>query len=924
MKAVRAGGASIWLQYPEWDLTASGQLIKLVESFPLDGLVLSPLQNIFEAPVESRGQREMRRLSQLGLRAEEILYRYEVQRIRELVELLLPAYEQSNGVRGLLSIPILPICERRPAGLISAMDELWQTINRPNLVLALPCTAQGIQAFEQGLQQGYNLEIRSVLALQDFHQVRQVHRTALSQLAARGQAVNHITAVAAIDLNMIDQVVGRHLGKIAAAEGIQAERAEWLQGKAAMAIADLIMAQQEVDLGSGTTLPEASRPLRLRWDEFESVDRSPLESTIERLLGPDTIFTLNHEQISRFEGSKLSVQSRTRDMSVSRGQVEAIENLGIDVAAILYAERERIAAADLKRYEAGLQEAQTWVAGYRAELGSIQNQVADTLRHIDTKDVNRRIWEGDRTGSPERLSWLELPQVMGRYVQELTSEGVQALTEGRFETLLLVGSASQTYLQQLIASLQPSSPGLELKLLNCLDPIECRKKLSGLKPEKTLAVILDWERDEIETYYLFSYLLDWFGSQDDIEPGEHLAAVTNPGSELADIAESLGFRAVYSHETVSGLVYGPLNTETVLPATLAGINLTQVLSGEREMLRRCSVSTMIEDHPGLQLAVILASLHTAGRNKLTILFDPEAIPLSTWLAEQLDIGLRGMPTPWTIIAGEPSGSGQVYDQSRGLIYLRTNGELDKKRNSWVEAGIPVLVYQLDWREEELGRTILLWQYATAAALQLLELTPNVRTAEFDPRRTVHSLLKSWNRKSGFEDTTPLPGQLQVSIVGESAVIDPKDPASERFWAQILKTLPPDGGLRLNFFLHLPAGIRKKLRRIQRIMRDRYSLWCTIDQGRLRAHGEEAGDTSTFEVIVSVRETRDLMGPSMAVSLNTVQRAAARAAQRDASRAGHSVIHLELQDDQALRPLVETLARALDQGLDAAAQSVDSE
>ncbi|MEJ2012234.1 MAG: hypothetical protein P8X64_08425 [Anaerolineales bacterium] len=905
---------SIWLSLAGGSSIVPGELLDRIEQVPIDGIALDFVQDGSRGARSSSEQREARRLAHLGLPAGLIRSRLQLRAVRETADLLLPVFERSNGLRGLLSVPLWLPQEASSRDLSYAVEELWDGINRPNLVVALACSPAGLEAFYTCLVKGINLELRSILTLQEFNQVRQLQNRAIHKRTEKGQATGHIIAGAAIDLASIDRVVDAHLARIAEADDLQGERAEWLRGKAALATADLILAQQDASVSDGQLHDSISHRMYVRWAEtereFPSTQAIPYR---EHLFGTRSILTVDPGSIPDAARLPAVEHEYLRDISVSRAQMEAIGNLGIDIEAAMVSERERLARVMQSQEEQAIDRLDEQVRTYQAELGDMAVGLEDSLARLQAQEINRRLWESERVADREAPNWLGLPQEMSTRVRELAAWVNEEFEAHRFEALVLVGAHEQTFPLEMLLAV--TGHRMDVRILDRLDPTRCRTALRSLEPDRTAALILDWDSEHLESQYLFTYLWNWFESKLDDPPEEYFAALARPGSKLHELALQHGFHAMYSRTAVPEAACGPFNLESILPAMIAGIDAAPLLTGAREMVERCSLSAEPAEHPGLYLAAILDAVLMTGRTHLTILSDPAADPFRRWLVKQLEFPCGSPRCLWSTISAEPPARGMECEKTCALVYLRVTGGLDKQLDGWREAGNPVLIFQLDATPGDTGAAVLQWQYAVAAVVRRNGLDRTKRRSSFEARRTIDGLLKNYSQKGEFEPGWPLPEEGCVRIIGQSLTEIPGDLPLSAFWEEFMLTIEEHEGMRLNLFLHPPAGIQRRWKHIQRLLQERGRYWASLEIGRLGLSTFEAGEESAVQLILSVRKTKDITVPGIPWSFNTIQRARARAALSQAASSESPAVHVELTSKAAFKPWLEALKSVIERGLD---------
>src|SRR5256886_9014015 len=150
-------GQSIWLDYIRRDLITSGELKRLIDNDGLRGMTSNP--SIFEkAIVGSTDYSDF--LDQLiaqGLSAGDIYERIAVRDIQDAADILLPVYKSTNKRDGYVSLEVSPTLARDTLGSIEEARRLWKTVARPNVMIKIPGTPEGVPAVRQLISEGINI-----------------------------------------------------------------------------------------------------------------------------------------------------------------------------------------------------------------------------------------------------------------------------------------------------------------------------------------------------------------------------------------------------------------------------------------------------------------------------------------------------------------------------------------------------------------------------------------------------------------------------------------------------------------------------------------------------------------------------------------------------------------------------------------------
>lgn len=341
--ALVAEGQSIWLDYITRRLVHDGELRKLIEDDGLRGMTSNP--TIFQKAIAA-GDAYDEQITQLvghGKSAGEIFEQLAVKDIQDACDLFRPVYDRTEGLDGVVSIEVSPSLAHDTDGTVVEARRLWQEVDRPNVLIKVPGTAEGAVAVQQLLRDGINVNITLLFSLQNHERVMLAYLDALEQRTAAGQPVDRLSSVASFFVSRVDTLVDKLLQeRIEEAErtGDRArqERLRGLLGKAAIANAKLAYARFRELFGD-------ERFARLR-QRGAKVQRPLWASTsvknpdyrdvryVEELIGPDTVNTLPQETLKAFQDHGAVRRSVDEGLAEARATLAGLGEVGIDFDAV--------------------------------------------------------------------------------------------------------------------------------------------------------------------------------------------------------------------------------------------------------------------------------------------------------------------------------------------------------------------------------------------------------------------------------------------------------------------------------------------------------------------------------------------------------------------------------------------------------------
>ena len=350
------------------------------------------------------------------------------------------------------------------------------------------------------------------------------------------------------------------------------------------------------------------------------------------------------------------------------------------------------------------------------------------------QELVERIWSRDasiwtNSGEERWLGWLDEPKRMQERVGELRVFADEARTH--FETFVLLGMGGSSLAPEVLKR----TFGVKgLHVLDTTHPAMLRHASEFLDLQKTMFVVSSKSGTTLETRSQFDYYWEQTGGE-----GDQFVAVTDPGSELEQLAHERGMRVFAGEPTIGGR-YSALSPFGLVPAALMGLDLERILDGAVRMADACR-----GDHgPGLHLGLRLGEQWEAGRDKVCI---EETVGRFGLWAEQLIAESTGKHGKGLVPA--PGESPDGPDRQRGDV------ELDDPH--------------------EIGAELFRWEFAVAVAGSILQINPfdqpNVQAAKDKTKEVLASGEDPQLQEEGSLDEL-LAGAEPPSYVVIQAFIDP--------------------------------------------------------------------------------------------------------------------------------------------------------
>jgi transaldolase/glucose-6-phosphate isomerase len=385
----------------------------------------------------------------------------------------------------------------------------------------------------------------------------------------------------------------------------------------------------------------------------------------------------------------------------------------------------------------------------KTELGSQAPAIEAALAKMEAENIVTRIWEHDHTvWKPEpteitnRLGWLTIAERMMAEIQRMEALRNTFVGEGFSQVLLLGMGGSSLAPEVFRKTFRIGEKGLALDVLDSTDPGAVLAYAHRLELSKTLFLVSTKSGGTVETLSFFKFFYNQVMEQiSKSEAGNHFVAITDQGSRLETLAKELHFREVFINDPNIGGRFSVLSFFGMLPATLVGLDVAQLLKRATAMAAACGSDVALGKNPGALTGLLMGEQTKAGRDKITFVASPEIASFGDWV-EQLIAESTGKEGVGILpVVGEPLGSPEVYGKDRVFVYLKLDGDTsqDTAINTLQAAGHPVLVLQLK-DKYDLGGQFFMWEFATAVASYILQINPfdqpNVESAKVLARKMV--------------------------------------------------------------------------------------------------------------------------------------------------------------------------------------------
>lgn len=884
-------GQSLWYDNIQRKLLENGELKAMIERGDIRGVTSNP--TIFHNAIAKSNDYDsaLIPLAWAGWDAGKIFWQLAVEDIREACDLFMPLYKETDGGDGFVSLEVSPYFANDTDATIAQAKALWERVSKPNLMIKIPATPEGIPAVRAVIAAGVNVNVTLIFSLERYAEVMIAYLDGLEDRIAAGQPIDHVASVASFFVSRVDSKIDPKLP-----EGAP------LRGKAAVANAKLAY-----EAFSAVFTTHRWESLKLKGARVQrplwasTGTKNPAYSDtlyVDTLIGPETVNTVPPATLDAFRDHGTAEVTLTRELDETRSVFAQLKTLGIsmdDVTRELEEEGVKAFADAFTQLLATIEDRRKTAA---SALGPLADSASKLLSSPKLDSVPARIWKrdpalwaADEAGQREasnRLGWLDSPEKARERIPLYRSFADEIHKEG-IDRVLVLGMGGSSLTAEVLSSIMAGAnveAKLSLAILDSTDPFQVKQAADNFPPEKSLYIVASKSGGTTEVMAAFHYF--WELSKAD---GSRFIAITDPNTELEALALERGFRKIFSSDAQVGGRFSALTDFGLVPAALLGMDLNAMLDRADWMKRECSERGLqsAARNPGVALGAVLAAAASEGRDKLTVLADAPVYALAGWV-EQIVAESSGKNGKGILpVSLEPLDAPEVYGKDRLFIYLRQTGELDNGIAALQHAGFPVIQLPIS-NYLDVGAEFFRWMIATATACHLLGVNA------FDQPDVQDSKTRTKNKLADFQKTGKL---ADVDLVDAS---DAKS-ALEKF----LSGTQAGEFVAINAYLPRNAETIETLQRMRVAIREKTKCAVTAGFGPRFQHStgqfHKGGPNKGWFIQVVYDANDDMDIPTQGMNFGTLLRAQALGDYEALKAAGRRVLRVKLETLQEMENLL---------------------
>jgi transaldolase/glucose-6-phosphate isomerase len=930
---LQALGQSVWFDNMRRALLTSGELERMVREDGLSGLTSNP--SIFEKAIVGSTDYDPA-LAELrgtpGLDVKSVYEGLAIADLRAAADVFRQAYEATDAGDGYVSMEVSPDLAHDTDGTVAEARRLWTTVDRPNLMIKVPGTEEGIPAIRQLIAGGINVNITLLFSTKVYERVVDAYLAGLEQLRADGGDISRVASVASFFVSRIDAAIDPRVNGD-------------LQGKVGIANAKVTYARfRELFSGQRWDALSVRGALvqKVLWASTSTKNAAyPELMYVESLIGPDTVDTIPPATYESFKAHGAARVTLTDGVEEARGVLESLAEGGVDLdevtAALLDEGVEKFEQAFAKLLTSIEQSVRTPASvsvstPHRSLPNELAAQVDAVVEQWSAGGKVARLWAHDAklwTGADEAswLGWLGVAMDQLAHAHRFTAL-VDDVRAGGFRDAVLLGMGGSSLCPEVLSmTFSSQTAGLpRLRVLDSTDPQQIKTLQDELDLARTLFFVSSKSGTTLEpnifAAYFHARVTDLLGAE---EAGRRFIAITDAGSPLQKLAERDGYRAIFHGLSSIGGRYSALSDFGMIPGAACGVDVMSLLDNAERMAHACAACVPARENPGLALGALIGVCATAGRDKLTLVTSSGIRDFGAWL-EQLLAESTGKQGKGVIpVDREPLGVPDVYGSDRLFVYLRLASEHDDHQDSQVtalaNAGHPVVRIDVD-SVYELGGEFFRWEFATAVAGSIIGIDPFDQPDVEEAKVAARQLTDAYEKAGWLPDLEPFyEGEGFALFADEHDASEIRkaahqDGSFDGFLRAHLGRVEPGDYVALLAYLPMTRENEWLLSEIRVLIRDHLHVATCVGFGPRFQHSTgqvyKGGPDSGVFLQITCHDSVELTVPGHSYTFGTVKEAQARAdfdvlakRERRALRA-----HLAAEATEGLHALRDAIERVL--------------
>jgi transaldolase/glucose-6-phosphate isomerase len=338
LEQLHAAGQAVWLDFVDRRFLAQGELRTLIEEDALTGVTSNP--SIFEKAMGQgdaydEGMRFYLATAKADVSTAEVYESQAISDIQDAADDLRPVYDRLRAQDGYVSLEVSPALAKDTQGTIAEAHRLWDAVDKPNLMVKVPGTAQGVPAIRQLIEDGLNINVTLLFSQDAYKAVAEAFLAGLEARVNAGQPIDRIASVASFFVSRIDTRIDKAIDLRVKEQDPDSAALKALRGKVAIANAKLAYAWYRETIAGArwkALAAHGAMPQRLLWASTGTKDPAYSPTLyVDSLIGPETVNTMPPLTMDAFRAQGTVVPTLAQDIEGARHVLAEAERLKLEL-----------------------------------------------------------------------------------------------------------------------------------------------------------------------------------------------------------------------------------------------------------------------------------------------------------------------------------------------------------------------------------------------------------------------------------------------------------------------------------------------------------------------------------------------------------------------------------------------------------------
>ncbi|MCX6055004.1 MAG: bifunctional transaldolase/phosoglucose isomerase [Chloroflexi bacterium] len=909
-------GQSLWYDNIQRSLLDKGEMAAMIERGEIRGVTSNP--TIFHNAIVNTDDYDssLKSMAWAGLDAEEIFWNLAVKDIQDAADLFLPLYMQSNRKDGYVSLEVNPRYAGDTAATVQEARGLWKKVNRPNLMIKIPATTDGIPAIRETIANGINVNVTLIFSNQRYESVIEAFFAGLEDRLKKGKPIEHIASVASFFISRVDSKVDGYLRKMMETGRLSSSEMAELSGKAAIANAKMayqLYQKQFQGERFSRLIDKGAQNQRPLWASTSTKNSAYRDVRyIEELIGAETVNTVPPATLVAFKDHGKVSNTIESGLGEAHNLLQGLKTVGISMEVVTKELEQEGVKAFIEAFDALITSIKDRREAHAVGLSTLSKNIGKSVSRLEKTNFVERLkrhdpslWSEDQKEQNEiceRMDWIQAPWQSEELLPELEGLLKECRRNG-FTHALLMGMGGSSLAPEVMSLINGQSEyrkekGLVLRVLDSTNPDEVKNARNEIPLESTLFIVASKSGTTGEISAFYKYFWDQAKGLFGEEVGSRFIAITDPDTKLEKLARENGFWKIFTANPKVGGRNSALTAFGLVPAALIGFDIRDYLDHAQNTAQDLLSSNPIAANSGVVLGAVLAEALRIGKDKLIIVTDDRWSSFGSWL-EQLIAESSGKNGEGIIpVAAEPRVDINKYLYDRLFVYIRETGESDLFINQVRSQGHPVIILDVE-SSLDLGSQFYLWEIATATACSILGVNSFNQPDVQDAKTRTLSGIETFKKTGKLEDGVRVKSMEEGDVYSNTAQDFSNFQSLQEICNVFLKeNLKNKDYVAINAFIPRTEQTQKELQQFRSQLVAEYGNAVTLGFGPRFLHStgqlHKGGPNSGVFIEITADPIADISIPGEGITFGTLALAQALGDYQALNAAGRRILRIHLK------------------------------